>query len=170
MTNNWGAILKICAEIHACQKAGLNTAALAMCYVAVDTMAYLHLPEGKEKQVSSDFIAWVDLYLKGHTNQPYKYRGKDVYGARCAFLHAHAFEVDFHDKYPDIFRFAYSDGGKHIFLTDVGQKPVVIIGLVSFINDVINAISDFLNQCGLDQNLRSRVERRLPNLLISVNI
>jgi hypothetical protein len=38
--------------------------------------------------------------LKGHEDQPYKYRGLDVYGARCAVLHAFGTEVDFHNKTP----------------------------------------------------------------------
>jgi hypothetical protein len=34
-------------------------------------------------QSSPDFKEWVDTYLKTHPEQPYHYRGKDVYAARC---------------------------------------------------------------------------------------
>jgi hypothetical protein len=106
-----------------------------MAYVCIDTMAFLSLPADQDKQGRSDFIAWCDAYLKGHEDQPYQYRGMDVYGARCALLHAFGSEVDFHEKYPEAKKFGYHDGGKHAY--DAAQdERLVIIGTASFINDV----------------------------------
>jgi hypothetical protein len=67
------------------------------------------LPE-KDKQRRA-----VDAYLKGHEDQPYQYRGLDVYGARCALLHAFGSEGDYHQQCPDAKKFGYHDGGKHAY-------------------------------------------------------
>ncbi len=60
----------------------------------------------KSKVTRSDFKEWVDTYLTCHENQPYKYRGKDVYAARCAFLHTYGSEAELHESDPDTIRYA----------------------------------------------------------------
>lgn len=94
----WNGVKASVAEIKRCEQAGATTAAVAMAYVCIDTMAFLSLPADREIQGKTDFIAWVDAYLKGHQDQPYQYRGHDMYGARCALLHAFSSEADFHKK------------------------------------------------------------------------
>jgi hypothetical protein len=74
-------LLGILSEMKVCEKAGATTAALVLAFVCIDTMAYLALPTRRETQERSDFINWVDTYLKSHPDQPYQYRGVDVYGA-----------------------------------------------------------------------------------------
>jgi hypothetical protein len=160
----WNAIKGLVDEIQTCEKAGTTTSAVAMAFVCMDTMAYLSLPAGRETQGKADFIAWVDAYLKGHKDQPYQYRGLDVYGARCAMLHAFGSESDFHEKNQDANKFAYHDGGKHAFDPAVDER-LVIIGTASFLNDVVHAISVFLEDCKKNADLRTRVERRLQKVL-----
>jgi len=92
----WSAITDLVNEIKTCEKAGATSAAVAMAFVCIDTMTYLSLPDGRETQGRADFIAWVNAFLKGHEDQPYQYRGLDVYGARCAMLHAFGSDSDFH--------------------------------------------------------------------------
>ena len=140
-----------------------------MAFVCIDAMAYLSLPTGGDTQGKADFIAWVDAHLKGHEDQPYQYRGLDVYGARCAMLHAFSSGSDFHEKNKDAKKFGYHDGGKHAFDPSVDER-LVIIGTASFLNDVIQAVCDFLEGCKTDANLRSRVESRLPNVLATFPI
>jgi hypothetical protein len=130
----------------------------------MDTMAYLALPTDRETQGKADFIAWVNAHLKGHEDQPYQYRGKDVYGARCAMLHAFGSESDFHEKNDDAKKFTYHDGGKHAYDPSVDER-LVIIGTASFLNDVVKAIGTFLESCKADTDLRTRVEGRLPKVL-----
>jgi hypothetical protein len=160
----WDAIKGLVDEIKTCEKAGAITSAVAMSFVCIDTMAYLSLPAGRETQGKADFIAWVDAYLKGHESQPYHYRGMDVYGARCAMLHAFGSESDFHEKYADAKKFGYHDGGKHAYDPAVNER-LVIIGTAWFLNDVAHAISAFMEGCKADADLCSRVEGRLPKVL-----
>lgn len=165
----WAAITGLLAEIKRCEAAGATTAAVAMAYVCIDTMAFLSQPADHDKQGRSDFIAWCDRYLKGHEDQPYQYRGMDVYGARCALLHAFGSEVDFHEKYPEAKKFGYHDGGKHAY--DPAQdERLVIIGTASFINDVTHAVGAFAETCKGDADLRARVEGRLPQVLATFPI
>ncbi|MDD5335515.1 MAG: hypothetical protein PHS32_17425 [Rhodoferax sp.] len=160
----WGGVSGLIAEIKCCEKAGATTAAVVMAYVCIDTMAFLALPTGHDKQGRTEFIAWVDKYLRGHPEQPYQYRGLDVYGARCALLHAFGSEADYHQKYPEAKKFGYHDGGKHAY-DQAQDEHLVIIGTVSFINDVVRAVGAFAEDCKADADLRARVESRLPAVL-----
>lgn len=165
----WNGVKALVAEIKRCEQAGATTAAVAMAYVCIDTMAFLSLPADREIQGKTDFIAWVDAYLKGHQDQPYQYRGLDMYGARCALLHAFGSEADFHEKNPDAKKYGYHDGGKHAYDPAVDDH-LVIIGTASMINDVLHAITAFMGACKADPDLRQRVEGRLPKILATFPI
>lgn len=160
----WDGIKALIEQIKRCEKAGATTAAVAMAYVCIDTMAFLSLPADRETQGKADFIAWVDSYLRGHEDQPYKYRGLDVYGARCALLHAFGSEANFHQQNPDAKKFGYHDGGKHGYEASINEH-LVIIGTASFLNDVMLAVGSFIQACAVDADLRKRVEGRLPKIL-----
>jgi len=160
----WGSITALIAEIKSCEKAGATVSAVAMAYVCIDTMAFLSLPTGKEYQGRADFIAWVDTYMKGHEEQPYQYRGLDVYGARCAVLHAFGVDANFHKQNPDTKKYGYHDGGKHAYDPAVNEH-LVIIGTASFLNDVVFAVDTFIKECSDNNDLRQRVEARLPKVL-----
>ncbi|MEI7465110.1 MAG: hypothetical protein WCJ87_07185 [Burkholderiales bacterium] len=160
----WDSITGVIKEIKTCEKAGATTSAVAMAFVCIDTMAYLSLPAGRETQRKADFISWVDMHLKGHVDQAYQYRGLDVYGARCAVLHAFGSESDFHDEYKDAKKFGYHGGGEHAYDPKVDER-LVIIGTASFLNDVVIAVTSFLDSCKADTHLRTRVESRLPKVL-----
>ncbi len=60
----WSGVIGLTQEIKRCKEAGATRAAIAMAFICIDTMAFLSLPEGKEKQGKTDFITWVDKYLK----------------------------------------------------------------------------------------------------------
>ncbi len=78
----WQSITGMIHEVKRVEAAGATTATVIMVYVCIDALAALALPRGREVQGKADFIAWVDRYLKAHPDQPYQYRGVDVYGAR----------------------------------------------------------------------------------------
>jgi len=165
----WSGVNGLIQEIKKCEAADATTAAVTMAYVCIDTMAFLALPAGRESQAKGDFIAWVDTYLKGVSGQPYQYRGIDVYGARCAVLHAFSSEVNFHQQNPDAKIFGYHDGSKHAFDPDVSDRHV-IIGTASFLDDVARAVRTFLEACKNDPALRARVESRLPKVFATFPI
>ncbi len=162
--NNWQSIVGLVSELKRCDECGITMAAVAMAYICIDTLANLARPIDKERVTRADFKEWVDSYLKAHPDQPYQYRGKDVYAARCALLHKYGAEADLHDEDPDTIKFVYHDGGKHEYKPDV-EPRLVLIGTKSFINDVVIGVESFLEKCQTDKRLRERVEPRLVHVL-----
>lgn len=157
------------AEIKRCERAGATTAAVAMAFVCIDTMTFLALPDGRASQGRADFIAWVDTYLKASEDQIYQYRGLDVYGARCALLHAFGTEANYHQQYPDAKKFGYHDGGRHAYDPAIDER-LVIIGTASFIDDVVRAVGAFVAALRDDAALRARVAARLPKVVETFSV
>lgn len=157
-------LVSLINEIKKCEEAGAITAALAMSFICIDSAVYLGLPQGREKQNKNDFIVWVDQYLKAHPQQTYKYRGIDVYGARCAVLHSFSSEADFHLINPDTKIYGYHDGGIHVDDSELNGRTV-LVGIPSFIDDVVRAVVDFLQESLSDQALKIRIEDRSQKML-----
>jgi len=134
-------------EIKQCDANNITTASIAMSYVCIDALANLSRPTEKAKATRKDFIDWADTYLDAHSDQPYKYRGKDIYAARCALLHNFSAEAELHEDDPDKIKFSYHDGGKHYYDPEVDPR-LVLIGAKSLINDVVIAVGKFMKQPG----------------------
>jgi hypothetical protein len=160
----WNVIVNLIEEIKICEQVGATMSAVSMAFVCIDTMTFLSLPPGKKRQDKRDFMRWVDTYLKGHKDQPYQYRGLDVYAARCAVLHMLGSASNFHGSNSDAKKFAFHDGGKHIY-DPATDDTLVVIGTASFIDDVVRAANNFLEACLADPSLRCCVEKRLPRVL-----
>lgn len=163
-TPPWTALSGLARELKACADAGHIMAALAFAYVCLDTMAYLAMPTGKQEQTADDFISWVDTYLTADVMQPYQYRGRDLYAARCGVLHTFGSEARLHRKDPAIPLLSYTDGGAH--MVDAPKAPhMVQLGIRSLVNDIVGAMYVFLRTCEHDLALRARVGPRLATLL-----
>jgi len=128
---NWQCITGLVSELKRCDGYDLTTASIALAYICIDTLANLARPIDKPKVTRADFVVWVDKYLDSHPEQPYKYRGKDVYAARCAFLHTYGAIAKLHEEDPDTIKFVYHNGGKHQYNPNV-EPQLVIIGTKSF--------------------------------------
>lgn len=161
---NWAPIVGLVSELKRCDEGGVMMASIAMAYIAIDTLAGLGRPLEKSRVTRSDFKAWVERYLQAHGSQPYQYRGKDVYAARCALLHNYGSVTSLHEEEPDTIKFTYNDGGKHYY-HPATDKSVAIIGARSFVNDVLFGIEAFSQDCANDPDLRARVETRLGDVL-----
>ncbi len=154
-------------ELKKCEKAGATTACLMQIYVYIDTLAYFGMPSSKDKNTRSDFIEWADKYLKAEKEQNYQYRGKDLYGARCALLHTFSSEADYHMQNQDIIKFCYHDGGRHAYDPQV-DSTLVIIGVASFVNDFVIAVTNFLQDIKkriADENEKAILQERLNKIL-----
>lgn len=162
----WDSILGLVSEMKRCDESGLTTASLAMAFICIDSLANLSKPAGKQRVTRDDFKKWVERHLKGHPEQSYQYRGKDVYAARCAFLHTYGSEAELHEKDSDTLKYGYHDGGKHIFNPKV-VPGLVLIGTRSFIDDVVQAVESFREHCKTDASLRNLVEERLRHVLLT---
>jgi hypothetical protein len=163
----WRGVLELIAEIKRCENMGATIPAITVAYVCIDTMAFLSMPATQTSQTRKDFIAWADAYLKGDLGQPYQYAGIDVYAARCAVLHAFGAESELHQRNCTIKKFGYHDGGSHILEPSVSPN-LVIIGVRSFLNDIVIAVESFMSSCEGNAVLRGLVEARLPKVFQSL--
>lgn len=165
---NWQVLTGLVLELKRCDEFGLITASVAMAFICIDTMANLCRPVKKKRATRADFIEWVDTYLKCHSDQPYLYRGKDVYAARCAFLHTYGTKANLHET-SDVKMFGYHNGGRHSYNPNIDES-LVLIGTRSFVNDVIIAVTKFLKKCDDDPSLYQRIEERLPQVMQTIPI
>jgi hypothetical protein len=102
--------------------------------------------------------------LRTHQREVVRLRAAMAARPRCAVLHAFGTEVDFHKQNPDAKKFGYPDGGKHAYDPAI-DKHLVIIGTASFLNDIVTAVGDFVEDWKNDLDLRARVASRLPRVL-----
>ena len=150
-------------DIHVCLTNKAPTGAVILTYCAMDAMAFLSMPEGKQKVERSDFKEWITKYMKTDSTQPYQYNEDDLYGARCGIVHTYSAESDLSRENkcrkivnkPNCLRHFY-EPNKH--------PDLVVLGVELFIRDFYDAVSSFLVDIEKDDNLRKRVENRLPHL------
>jgi hypothetical protein len=150
-------------DIHVCMKNNAPTGAVLLTYCAMDAMAFLSMPEGKQKLESSDFKNWVRKYMKTDSVQPYQYNEVDLYGARCGIVHTYGAESDLSRENKSKKLVYMQNGFKHFY--DPTKEPdLVVLGMNLFIQDFYDAVDKFLADIEKDKNLRKRVEDRLPGL------
>jgi hypothetical protein len=159
--NGYAPILNLLNQAREAQAAHLTIPALAMVYVGIDTMAWLALPIGQERQGRQDFYNWVDTYLQADAAQPYQYVGRDVYAARCALLHQFATVAELHRQKNPPKKFGYLDNGPH--MTDGGE--LVLISVAMLVRDYNHAVARFMQAAGGDRDLKARIDSRVVELL-----
>lgn len=159
--NGYRPILGLLDQVRRAQDGGAPIAALAMVYIGIDTMAWLSLPVGTDRQSRTDFCRWVDTYLKAEPTEAYQYDGKDVYAARCAVLHQFATIADLHRQRNPPKKFGYLDNGPH--RTDGGD--LVLISVATLIRDYFHAVAAFTNAARVDADLKARIDSRMDELL-----
>ena len=150
-------------DIHSCLMNNAPTGAVILTYCAMDAMAFLSMPEGKQNVARSDFKEWVTKYMKTDSAQPYQYNADDLYGSRCGIVHTYGAESDLSRENrcrKIVFRLNCL---KHFY--EPNKEPdLVILGIDLFIRDFFDAIDKFILDIEKDANLKRRVENRLPNM------
>jgi hypothetical protein len=150
-------------DIHVCLKNNAPTGAIILTYCAIDAMAYLSMPAGKQKVGRSDFKNWVEKYMKTDPEQSYQYDKEDLYGARCGIVHTYAAESDV-SKSNKCRIIVYKPNCLEHFYEPEKNSDLVVLGINLFIRDFYDAIDRFLSDILNDESLRKLVEERLPNL------
>jgi hypothetical protein len=70
--------------------------AVILILCGIDAMAYLSVPASQEDVTRSDFVKWVERYMKFPCKE--QLTGLDLYGARCAMLHNYGVASDLSRK------------------------------------------------------------------------
>jgi len=149
-------------EIIKVRNAEALSATVIMVYVAIDTMAFLSMPENKVKNGSAEFISWVDKYLKTEPSQPYQYEGKDMWGARCAKLHSYSSESEYAKK-NNCKIYGYVKGLNHFYDPTESEK-LVIIGIHLLVSDFGDALISFLRDAAKNSDLKTMLDKRLEKV------
>jgi hypothetical protein len=159
--NGYRPILNLLEQAHKSLDAGATVAAIAMVYIGIDTMAWLALPVGQDRQTRLDFCNWVDTYLKADSQQPYQYEGLDVYAARCAVLHEFSTVAELHRANNPPRKFGYRDNGSH----RADGDHLVLISAAMLIRDFSHAVARFDRAAQADNELKARIDSRVQALL-----
>ena len=157
-------LMQLLGEIGKARDAGATIAALAMVYIGLDTMALLACPVEQQIQTRSDFIAWVDRYLKADPGAEYQYEGIDVYAARCAVLHSYGSVAALHGGANPPRKFGYTDNGPH---RKNDTERFALISVAVLIYDFSKAMENFIGDITIDDDLKRRVDSRIPSLLFT---
>jgi len=150
-------------DIHVCMKNNAPTGTVLLTYCAMDAMAFLSMPEGKQKVGRPDFKNWVEKYMKTDPEQPYQYDKEDLYGARCGIVHTYGAESDL-SRENKCKKIVYKPNCLKHFYEPTKHPDLVILRLDLFIRDFYDAVDKFLVNLEKGENLKNRVEARLPNL------
>jgi hypothetical protein len=163
--NLFKAVIADCigTDIHVCLKNNAPTGAVLLTYCAMDAMAFLSMPEGNQKVTNTDFKNWISKYMKTDVGQPYQYDKEDLYGARCGIVHTYGADSDL-SRADKCRKIVYKPNSlNHLY--DVAKHPgLLILGVDLFIRDFFDAVDSFLADIEQDEDLRKRVESRLPSL------
>jgi len=147
---------------------GAITAALILTYAAMDAMAYLSMPENKKEVHRSDFVSWVESYMKTDPEQPYQYQGIDLYGARCGLVHRYGATSRLTDS-GGCKVFSYHNGSEHIYKPTI-HEDLVAVSYPRFINDFFGAMKKFLADIMEDKELKKIVARRIVDLFYVIPV
>jgi len=150
-------------DIHACLKNNAPTGAVLLTYCAIDAMSFLSMPLGQEEVTKNDFTAWVEKYMKTDPSQPYQYSGIDLYGARCGIAHNYGVKSRL-SRRGECKIFAYQCASlNHSYNPNI-NPDMVVLGVDLFVRDFFDAVDKFLSDIEKDEELKKRVDLRLPNL------
>jgi hypothetical protein len=150
-------------DIDVCLKNNAPTGAVLLTYCAMDAMAFLSMPAGKQRVGRSDFKNWIEKYMKTDTAQPYQYDKQDLYAARCGIVHTYGAESDF-GRSRNCRKIVYKPNCLKHFYEPEEHPDLVVLGINLFIRDFYDAIDKFLLDIENDECLRKLVEERLPSL------
>jgi hypothetical protein len=138
-------------------------AAIILIYSGMDMMASLDIPAGKLSVERSDFVAWVDRYIRFPCRD--QLRPIDLYGARCSVLHTYSVDSDL-SRAGACRRVGYMDNA----VPEVAYNPVVAAALVlvsvqGLKDAFFKGIDNFLVRAFADPEKAPVVESHLKALL-----
>ena len=131
-------------------KKGIQMAVKNKCYGSavililsgIDSMAFLNMPASQTDVTRTDFIDWVDRYMKFPCKE--KLTGSDLYGARCAMLHTYGV-VSKMSRDGKCRMVGYmSEAVPEIRFNPTVDKNLVIVSVPAFAESFYKGIDEFL--------------------------
>ncbi len=143
-------------------KNGHLVASLILTYSAIDCMASLIMPEDQKDVKGEDFQKWVHTYMKAHQDQPYQYRGIDLWGARCGLVHRYSPYSNLSER-KECKVFQYHNGGGHRYDPSINED-VVLVSAPDLVRDFYGAMMVFIEAMMIDNGLFARANSRMKTL------
>lgn len=119
-------------------------AAVILIYAGMDAMAFLDMPSDKSEVTRDEFIRWADRYIRFPCKE--QLSGADLYGARCAMLHAYGARsrlsrsgkcrivVHVHiDKFVPEVRYNPSGSADRVYVSILALKEAFFTGIDNFL-------------------------------------
>lgn len=152
----------ICNDIQKARDNGILAGAIILTLSAIDAMAYLSMPTNKKDVDKTEYIRWVEKYMKTNSIQSYQYRGIDLYGARCGIIHRYGVESNLSEN--GLCKiFGYHNGSGHIYNSTI-KKDMVMMSIWRFTQDFFRAVEKFLEDIIRDKELKLKTDSRIKSL------
>jgi hypothetical protein len=120
-------------------------AAAILMLSAIDTMAFLAMPESQDEVKRPNFNSWADEYIR--FRGPEQLTGADLYGARCAMLHSYGVRsrmsrsgecrvLAYVDRSDPAVQFKPEVSKEVVFVSLEGLRDALFAGIDRFLIDV----------------------------------
>jgi hypothetical protein len=158
--------------VRLCFGSGLILPGLTLLYSALDAMAWLSKPKETDP-VGESFQTWVKTYLlaeyKGEVGTPDQL-ALDLYGARCAVLHAQIAESDLSKKAKAReVHYRLADGSGLVPVAGFNSPQLnIFLDPLALEKSFLAAIERFKSDIAKDSNLRDRVYDRAAKYFVPV--
>ncbi len=132
----------------------------------IDAMAYLEMPAGRDDVTRSDFVRWVERYIKFPCDE--QLTGLDLYGARCAMLHNYGTASDLSRK-GKCRQVIYMDKSvPEIRYNPKVSQDVVLVSVPALADAFFSGVDKFLIDLFADQIKAPIAEHRLKKLIQAI--
>jgi hypothetical protein len=125
----------------------------------IDAMAYLAMPASQEDVTRSDFVRWVERYIKFPCKE--QLTGLDLYGARCAMLHNYGVASDLSRK-RKCRQVGYMDKSvPEVCYAPNVSRDMVLVSVPALADVFFSGVDKFLVDLFLDKKKAPIAEQRL---------
>ena len=132
----------------------------------IDAMAYLEMPVDQNDVIRSDFVRWVERYIKFPCKE--QLTGLDLYGARCAMLHNYGTASDLSRK-GRCRQVGYMDKSvPEVRYDPKVSKDVVFVSVSALADAFFSGVDKFLVDLFLDSKKAPVAEQRLQKLVQAI--
>jgi hypothetical protein len=155
-------------DIHEAWKRKSYRATLILIYSAIDAMAHLTMPGGKDKVSRSDFVDWADkrlLFRDATGARTLQLPGLELYAARCALVHTYGSESDLHKDGKVKRQIGYGDE----FIPEVAADPnienLVLVSIRGLVDALSEGVAATLQELAHDEPRRKLFAVRLEKMV-----
>ena len=138
-------------------------AATILIYAGMDAMAFLNMPAGHTEVSRNDFIRWAERYIRFPCRE--QLTGADLYGARCAMLHAYGV-VSRMSRAGECRMIGYMDQSLPQVRYNPSVAPDLVLVSISALKEAFfKGIDSFLVEAFADRGKAPIIEKRLQTFI-----